>query len=80
MARVGLFEGILSYSRGCKLGTIWFRFESVKKMLEVTDREENYEIKWMLKVEEFVLNKYFRPMELDCKTLNCALNLLPNDS
>jgi len=38
LARVGIFEGILSYAKACKLSTLWFRFDSVKKMLEVTDK------------------------------------------
>lgn len=40
LAKVGLFEGILSYCRGCKLESLWFRFESVKNMLMVTDKAE----------------------------------------
>lgn len=49
-------------------------------MLEITDKEENYDIKWLLKVEDFKLSKKHNPMQLDFKILNCALNLLPNDS
>lgn len=40
LARVGIFEGILSYAKACKLSTLWFRFDSVKKMLEVTDKAD----------------------------------------
>lgn len=38
LSRVGLFEGILSYARGCKLETLCFRFDSVNKMLLVMDK------------------------------------------
>jgi hypothetical protein len=51
LGKVGLFEGILSYAKGCKLDTLWFRFDSHKKMLEVTDKADNGEIRWLLKVE-----------------------------
>lgn len=38
LGKVGYFEGILSYAKGCKLNSLWLRFDSVGKRLEVADR------------------------------------------
>jgi len=80
LARVGLFEGILSYCKGNKIPSLWFRFESCKRMLEISDADENHEIKWYLRVEEQSLHNLDSHMQFDCKTLSCAISLLPNDS
>ena len=80
LAKVGLFEGILSYAKASKLNVLWFRFQSCKKMLEVTDKPENHEMRWFLKVEESRLFNFDRHMPFHFKALACALNLLPNDS
>lgn len=62
LGRVGMFECILSYVKGCKLASLWFRFDSVRKMLEVTDKAEKEEIKWLLKVEDSKLLNFDRHM------------------
>jgi hypothetical protein len=50
LAKVGMLESVLSYAKGCKLGSLWFRYESRNKALEVTDKKEKHEISWQLKL------------------------------
>lgn len=71
---------MLSYAKGCKLASLWFRYESCRKMLEVADKREQPEISWLLRLEEQPRVTLAVEMELNCKMLACALNLLPNDS
>ena len=36
-----MLETISSYAKGCKLPSLWFRFDSVNRVLVVTDKKED---------------------------------------
>jgi hypothetical protein len=55
------------------------RYDSVNQKLEVTDMREREEIKWLVRVEGVERHAFNSQLEFDCRTLNCAINLLPND-
>ncbi len=79
-SRVGIFECILRYAKAVKLGSLWLRYDSVSQRLEVTDRKEGEEIRWLLRVEEVGRSTLNIQHELNFKSFSCAMNLLPNDS
>jgi hypothetical protein len=39
-----MLETVSSYAKGCKLQSLWFRFDSVNKLLVVSDKKENPEM------------------------------------
>lgn len=79
-SRVGVFECIMRYAKAVKLTSLWLRYDSVSHRLEVADRQENEEIRWLLRVEEVGRNTLNSQQEFHFKSFSCAMNLLPNDS
>jgi hypothetical protein len=50
LARVGMLESVSSYAKGLKLQSLFFRFDSVSKVLVVTDKKENPDMVCQMKL------------------------------
>jgi hypothetical protein len=70
----------MRYAKAVKVSSLWMRYDSVSQRLEVTDRKEQEDIRWLLRVEEVGRNTLNSQQEFHFKSFSCAMNLLPNDS
>ena len=78
--RVGILDGILRFSKSTRLRRLWFRFDTVRQRLEVTDAKEDGEMKISFGVKEVRKVALFAEMQFDPKMIDCAINLLPKES
>lgn len=80
LAKVGMLDSVSSHAKGCKLPSLWFRYDSVGRVLVVTDKKEDPEMVCQMKLQDVRQNMMLNYMEIDSKILECALNLLPKDN
>lgn len=38
LPKVSILDSVASYAKACKLDSLWFRYESVKRALRVSDK------------------------------------------